>query len=89
MVKMHCMKARQSSGMVDPGGDVEERNSVLGALRYGVILWERVKGLQVDQHLIRLVYTTEGRITWVLTREIHSICSQNCLKQGTLNNPLS
>lgn len=64
MVKIHCMKARQRR--YRHGGsrvDVEERNSVLGALRYGVILWERVKGLQVDQHLIRLVYTTEGRIT--------------------------
>lgn len=40
-------------------GDVEERNPVLGALWDGVVLRQRVEGLQVDQHLICLVYTGE------------------------------
>lgn len=36
-------------------GDVEEGHPVLGALRNGEVFWDRVKRLQMNQHLIRLI----------------------------------
>lgn len=45
------------------GWDVEERHSVLGALRNGVVLRDRVKGLEVHQHLVRLVDTAIQTVT--------------------------
>lgn len=49
------------------GWDVEERDSVLGALRNGVVLRNRVKGLEVHQHLVRLVDAAIQTVTATLS----------------------
>lgn len=57
-VHMQVVAREESSAQYRGGGagwDVEERDSVLGALGDGVVLWNGVKGLEVHQHLVRLV----------------------------------
>lgn len=58
--------------------DVEQRNSIFGALRNGVVLRNRIKWLEVHQHLISLIDTTR----------IHGAC-RSVTTRSELNTSIS